>query len=98
MSKDVKVVTVIPRNPSGNPRDLGAVTRGFYILEGTNLTLTTSSSDPVRRSTGDMVTHELKGGEDSELWVRILTKQFRQHIHGDRKPGFSGPIIFPRTP
>jgi hypothetical protein len=49
-----------------------------------------------RRSTGDMVTHERKEGEDAEAWAGIL-KQFRQHIHGDRKPGFSGPLRYPCT-
>jgi hypothetical protein len=46
---------------------------------------------------GDTVTHQLKEGEDPDTWARILTKQFRQHIHGDRKLGFSGPLSYPET-
>jgi hypothetical protein len=41
--------------------------------------------------------HKLKEGEDADTWARILTKQFRQHIHGDRKPGFSGRLSYPKT-
>ena len=59
--------------------------------------MTDSHGTPVRRATGDQVTHELKDGEDADTWARILTRQFRQHIHGDRKPGFSGPLRYPRT-
>jgi len=67
------------------------------ILEGTKLIMTDSHGTPVRRSSGDTVTHQLKEGEDPDTWAKILTKQFRQHIHGDRKLGFSGPLSYPET-
>jgi hypothetical protein len=43
------------------------------------------------------ITIRSRHGEDPDTWVRILTKQFRQHIHGDRKPGFSGPLRYEKT-
>ena len=93
---EIRRVTHILANPS--PREpTGRVTYGFYKVENGKVILTDGGGVPVRRSTGDQVVHELKDGEDAEVWARILTKQFRQHIHGERKPGFSGPLRYEKT-
>jgi hypothetical protein len=94
---DVKAVTVILRNPSGNLDDHGVVTCGFYVLEGKKLIMTDSHGTPLRRNSGDMVVHELKGGEDPETFAGIHSKQFRRQIHGDSKQGCSGPLPCPRA-
>jgi len=94
---DVRNITVILRNPNGNPDDHGQVTHGHYILDGNKVRLTDSKGTPVRRSTGDPVVHGLKDGEDPELIARVLTREFRRHIHGGRMQGFSGPIRYPKS-
>jgi hypothetical protein len=93
---EVKAVTVILSNPSGRPGDYGQVTRGFYVLDGTKLTLTTSDGKPVRRSSGDPVVRELKDGDDPNQVAGRLTREFRRHIHGTSGAcGFSGPLQYP---
>jgi hypothetical protein len=95
---EVKAVTVILANPSGRPNDYGQVTRGFYVLNGTKLTLTDSKGVPVRRSSGDPVVRELKDGDDPTQIAGILTREFRRHIHGTSGiPGFSGPLRYPKS-
>jgi hypothetical protein len=66
-------------------------------VDGADVDRDAVGSTPVRRSTGDPVVHELKDGEDPELIARLLTKEFRRHIHDGRMQGFSGPIRYPKS-
>jgi hypothetical protein len=85
------------RNPSSRPDDRGAVTRGFYILDGNKITMTDSSGTPIRRGTGDLYTHVLKADENEATWAGILTKQIRTSIRGNKLRGFDGPLDYGPT-
>jgi len=75
-----KQVTVQVRGPRGD--DPGQISYGYYTIEG-DLLIMTDGEKPVRRMNGDLVTRRLKPGDDPDAVARLLTKDFRRHIHGD---------------
>jgi hypothetical protein len=75
-----KQVTIQIRAPKGD--DPGQISFGYYTLEG-DVLIMTDGEKPVRRASADLVTHQLKPGEDPDAVARRLTKDFRRHIHGD---------------
>jgi hypothetical protein len=73
------------------------LSHGYYIMEGDTVVMTDAKGVLVRRGTGNRVTHELKPDEDAATWARLLTRQLRQHIHGGKLRGFSGPLRYEKT-
>src|SRR5690348_2551955 len=79
---DVHSVTIQVRAPS-RPGDTGQVSFGYYVVDDGMLTMTDGEGKPVRRRTGDLMTHKLKPGDDAETIARIFTRNFRLHTQGD---------------
>jgi hypothetical protein len=94
MSDEIHRVTIILSNPSSR-EPTGRVSYGFYKVENNKVILTDAEGTPVRRATGDVVAHKLKDGEEAHHRAWLMAREFRRHIHGDRKDGFTGPIVYP---
>jgi len=92
---NIKQVTVITSNPSGN--DLGSCEVGFYTLEGDLLTMVDGDGVPMRNAnTGEKITHRLASGESEKTIAKRLTLKIFNAARGDEIAGFNRPIHYPK--
>jgi hypothetical protein len=93
---EIKQVTVITSNPSGNDH-VGSCEIGHYTIEGDLLTMCDAEGVPLRNAnTGERITHRLASGENRVTIAKRLTLKIWREARGDEISGWNRPIQYPK--
>jgi hypothetical protein len=94
---DIRQVTVITSNPTGNDQ-VGSCEVGFYTIEAGILTMTDIHGVPLRDSnTGEKITHRLMANETPRVIAKRLTLKRHRAANGDGMAGFGRRIHYPNS-
>ncbi len=92
----MKQVTAIVSNPSLLD-EAGRVTIGFYVMDGSLLTMTDGEGTPVRGRSGERITQKIQAGEDPSVIAKRLTMRIYRMARGDGMAWFNRPLNYPTS-
>jgi hypothetical protein len=95
---EIKQVTVMPRNPSGDRGDLGSCEVGYYTESDGLLTMVSGTGEPLRGANGERITARLEPGGESERAVAMrLTLGHWRATSDDDPNGFNRPLRYSKA-